>query len=45
MKNRLKLMGFGVAAFARAACNTVVGVGQDIETAGDKIEKTADANK
>ena len=45
MKNWLKLMGFGVAALALAACNTVEGVGQDIETAGDKIEKTADANK
>lgn len=45
MKNLLKIMGFGFVALTLTACNTIEGFGQDVETAGDKIEKTADSNK
>ena len=38
-----KLLGFAVVAlaFALSACNTVKGVGQDIQKAGEKIEGAA----
>ena len=36
-----------LSAFAlfAAGCNTVEGVGEDVEAAGGKIEETANANK
>lgn len=34
-----------VLAAAASACNTVEGVGQDIESAGEAIEEAADENK
>ncbi len=33
------------AAFAVAGCNTVRGMGEDIQKAGSSIEKAADKNK
>jgi predicted small secreted protein len=38
-----KLLGFAAVAlaFALAGCNTVKGVGQDIQKAGEKIEGAA----
>lgn len=32
------------AMFLSTACATVKGVGQDVEKAGEKIQKTSDAN-
>ena len=32
-------------AFALAGCNTIHGMGQDIQKAGSAIEKSADKNK
>jgi predicted small secreted protein len=33
------------ATFALSGCNTVAGVGEDLETAGDSLEDTAEENK
>ena len=38
----LSLLGF---ALALAGCYTVEGVGKDVKTGGEKIEKAADKNK
>ena len=45
MKNWFKVLGVGCLVLAIAGCNTVEGIGRDIETAGDTIEKTANDNK
>lgn len=45
MKNKLTIASLSLLAFLAAACNTVEGFGQDVETAGEKIEETADSNK
>ena len=45
MKNLWKFMLFGAAAFMVTACNTVEGVGQDVEEVGSEIEETANNNK
>ncbi|MAK62248.1 MAG: entericidin, EcnA/B family [Ponticaulis sp.] len=45
MSNFLKLFGFGLVALTLSACNTVEGVGQDVEAAGEQIEETANDNK
>lgn len=34
----------GTLAFALSACNTMRGVGEDTEAAGDKIQEKADAH-
>jgi predicted small secreted protein len=33
------------AAIALAGCNTVAGIGKDVEKAGDKIEKAAERHE
>ena len=40
-RNWLKMVGLGAVVFMLAACNTVEGFGQDVETAGKTIEDTA----
>lgn len=45
LKNMMKIAFIGASAFVLAACNTVKGVGQDIEDAGEKIEDVAEHNK
>lgn len=45
MKDMWKFVLFGAAAFAVSACNTVEGVGQDVEEVGSEIEETANNNK
>ena len=40
---RFRLVGLAAAlAFAMSACNTMRGVGQDVESAGRGIEEAAD---
>ena len=39
---KLTMALLGAALMATAACNTVRGAGQDIETAGDKVEQATD---
>ena len=41
MKTHIKTVILLTAATILAACNTVQGVGQDVEAAGEKIEETA----
>lgn len=36
------LLFAGLSAFALAACNTVEGAGEDIESAGESIQDSAD---
>jgi predicted small secreted protein len=38
----LMMIGTSFAAFALTACNTVEGVGRDVESLGDSIEDAAD---
>ena len=45
MKNFFKAAGAIALSLALVACNTMEGLGKDIESAGDKIEKTAKDNK
>ena len=45
MKNWMKLAPPSVFALSIAACNTVEGVGRDVEEVGDAIEDTAEENK
>ena len=40
-----KLALIGLASLIAAACNTVEGVGKDVEAAGDTISDTAQENK
>jgi entericidin B len=44
MKTTFAALAFLLAASA-AACNTVEGVGQDAQAAGEAIEEAADDNK
>ena len=47
MKKLMKLMTlalFALAAFTLVACNTVEGVGKDIEAAGEGIADAADGD-
>ena len=45
MKDMWKFVLFGAAAIAVTGCNTVEGVGQDVEEVGSEIEETANNNK
>lgn len=45
MKTLLKCALALTLSFALVACNTVEGLGKDVETVGDKIEETANDNK
>lgn len=45
MKNIIKTLAVASVALLATACNTVEGVGQDVESAGEKIEETANDNK
>ncbi|MFC6200046.1 entericidin A/B family lipoprotein [Ponticaulis profundi] len=45
MKNWMKMLLLSMFAVSVAACNTVEGVGQDVEEVGEEIEETADNNK
>lgn len=38
------LAAVSMSAFSLAACNTMEGVGEDVEAAGDGIERAADDN-
>lgn len=47
MENRMKLLTtlMVFAAFAVAGCNTMSGMGEDIQKGGEKIENAADKRK
>lgn len=45
MKSTLKVIAVASVALLATACNTIAGVGQDVESAGEKIEETANDNK
>lgn len=45
MKKTLILLTLLAAATSLSACNTFEGLGQDIQSGGKKIEKTAGSNK
>jgi predicted small secreted protein len=46
MGTPLKLAAIILAAFTLGACNTVAGVGKDVERGGEKLQDTArDAQK
>jgi predicted small secreted protein len=42
MARKLTLIALFASAVALSACNTVRGVGQDVESVGKTVEKTAD---
>lgn len=44
MKKTLKLTAIIMLMASAAACNTISGIGQDLESVGGAIEKTADEN-
>ncbi|MFC6198928.1 entericidin A/B family lipoprotein [Ponticaulis profundi] len=41
----MKIVGISLVALTVSACNTIEGMGRDIESAGGAIEKTANENK
>jgi len=41
MKNELKIIAVAAALLTTAACNTVEGVGEDIEETGETTSETA----
>ncbi len=45
MKNCLKIAGLGMLTVFLAACNTVEGVGKDVEAGGEVIQDTSDSVK
>lgn len=44
-RNLAALAMLGAFAFGLTACNTIHGVGQDTQKAGEKIQKEADEHK
>lgn len=44
MKKTLKYVGAALVIASLAACNTIAGVGQDAEAAGEAIEEVAKDN-
>jgi predicted small secreted protein len=45
MKKTLKLATIAFVLAAAAACNTISGIGQDVESAGNAVSKTAEEAK
>jgi len=45
IKNMLNLLAIAAAAFALAACNTMDGLGKDIQKAGQSLEDAANKKK
>jgi entericidin B len=41
----LTVLALGAVAMAITACNTMEGAGQDLQTGGKKLERSADENK
>ncbi len=41
MKNELKIIAVVTALLGTAACNTIEGVGRDVEEAGEETSETA----
>lgn len=44
VRKLLAVMLVGAFAFALSACNTMKGLGEDTEVAGEKIQKEADSH-
>ena len=45
MRNRIVLLAVIAVAVALAGCNTMQGLGKDMQTVGKKIERKADEKK
>jgi entericidin B len=45
MRTMILTLALIIATSGLAACNTVEGAGQDIQTGGKKLERSADENK
>ena len=45
MRNRIVLLAVIAVAVALAGCNTMQGLGKDLQTVGKKIERKADEKK
>ena len=45
MKNLLKVAFVVLFAFSVTACNTMAGVGKDIQKGGEKLENSAEKSK
>ena len=45
MRSKIVLTAFVVFGFVLAGCNTVAGMGKDIQTGGQKLENAADSTK
>lgn len=45
MRKLLVALGLSFPAVALAGCNTISGIGEDLETVGDEIEDTAEDAK
>lgn len=44
MKRTLSLLFLGLMTLSAAACNTVAGVGEDVQKAGEELEEAAEGN-
>jgi entericidin B len=45
MRSTLAILGLIAASVLTSACNTMEGFGEDIQTGGRKLERSADENK
>jgi predicted small secreted protein len=45
MKRAIILLGMLAGFQMLAACNTMSGIGEDVEAGGDKLERTAEKHK
>jgi predicted small secreted protein len=44
MKRTVNLLLLSLFTLSLAACNTIAGVGEDVEAVGEEIEETAEGN-
>ena len=44
MKRTMNLLLLALLTFSLAACNTIAGVGEDVEAAGEEIEEAAEGD-
>lgn len=45
MKKIISVLSILIAAYGLSACNTMKGMGQDVQRGGEKMENAADRNK
>ena len=44
MKRTMSLLFLSLITFSLTACNTIAGVGEDVEAAGEEIEEAAEGD-